>query len=386
MKNLSALLRRPVAGMLVVFFLTALPTAVIMLFLQRPLFEARARIAVSNDRDVPIVLALLRGNVLAEKVLTAVGPEQLFPNLQGNERIRQLQRQLNVRLRRKSRLIDISFRHADQQLAADTVSTLIRLADHLGQPENSTFNKQLAQAQQEVVQAETKIAMLMKNAPRLAAEPTTAQDNQQELLEKNLAAEQAKEEKSAAALAELRQRFAALAGDAEDKEDYLSLKLYEHELLRKYEEQEPVVASVRRQLAQIRERLQENSEDSEAVDELAKQIVLAASARSTQEEAVASVRRQLNQLQKQPQEPGRQADISRRLHNELAAGKARLTALLNQMEMNGQQTGRITVVERPLLPLKSVRPNKLRLLAAAICFGLLCCLLLHVLRQESRPV
>ena len=388
MKIMPALLRRPAAGMLAVFLLTALPAAVLMLLLQRPLFEARARIAVSQDADLPTMLALLRGNVLAEKTLAAVGPEQLFPALSGNERIRQLQKQLQVRPLRKSRLIEISFRYPDQKLAADTVSTLIRLADQPGLPENSAFKEQLVQAQQDVVQAETKLAMLLKNAPRAAAEPTAAQDEQQAsaVLEERLAAEQAKQEKASAALAALRQRFAALAGDAEDKEDFLSLKLYEQELLRKYDAQEPLVASVRRQLAQIKARLEKNSTaDTQAVEELAGQAVRAAVALSAQDEAVATVQRQVHQLQGQPHDVAKQ-EIGSRLQEELATSKARLAALLNQMgTIDQQQAGQITVVERPLPPLKSVRPNKLRLLLAAVCFGLLCCLLLHVLRQESRP-
>jgi uncharacterized protein involved in exopolysaccharide biosynthesis len=391
MKMMSALMRRPVAGMLAVFLLTALPAAVLMLLLQQPLFEARARIAVSKDADLPTMLALLRGNVLTEKTLAAVGPDQLFPALAGNERIRQLQRQLQVRLLRKSRLIDISFRHPDQKLAADTVSTLLKLANPPGgAAEHSPIKEQLAQAQQKVVQAETKLAMLMKNAPGTAGDQTAAQDEQAQAagaLQERLAAEQAKQEESAAALAELRQRFAALAGDSEDNNDFLNLKFYEQELLRKYDEQEPVLASVRRQLAQIRARLEKSSaKDSQAVEELAGQVVQAAAALNTQEETAAAVQRQLRQLQGRNQDVARPEISSRRLQDELAASKARLTALLNQMETNSQQAGRITIVERPLLPLKSVRPNKLRLLLAAVCFGLLCCLLLHVLRQESRPV
>ena len=391
MKILPALLRRPVAGMLTVFLLTALPAAVLMLLLQRPLFEASARIAISKDADMTTMLALLRGNVLAEKTLTAVGPELLFPMLSGNERIHQLQKQLMVRPFRKSRLIEISFRHPDQKLAADTVSTLLSLVNAPSAAENSTFKEQLAQAQQDVVQAETKLAMLMKNAPRTAVLPTAVLDDDQQaaaVLEKRLAVEQEKLKKSATALADLRRRFAfaALTGDAEDKADFLSLKLYEQELLRKYEEQEPIVASVRRQLAQIKARLEKGSAaDSKTVEELAGQVVQATTALSAQEEAVATVQRQLHQLQGQSHDVAKQ-EISRRLQDELATRKARLAALLNQMEMNNQQAGQITVIERPLSPLKSVRPNKLRLLVAAVCFGLLCCLLLHVLRQESRPV
>ncbi|CAK8724064.1 hypothetical protein GCAAIG_14035 [Candidatus Electronema halotolerans] len=389
MKIMPALLRRPVAGMLAVFLLTALPAAALMLLLQRPLFEARAQIAVSKGTDLPTMLALLRGNVLAEKTLAAVGPEQLFPALSDNERIRQLQRQLNVRLRRKSRLIEISFRHSDQKLAADTVNALLRLVNAPGAAENSAFKEQLAQAQQEVVQAETKLAMLMKNAPRTVSQPTAARDEQQAAagLEERLTAEQTKQEKSAAALAELRQRFAALAGDAEDKDDFLSLKLYEQELLRKYDESEPLVASVRRQLAQITARLEKGSAtDSQAVEELARQVVRAAAALSAQEEIVATMQRQLHQLQGRNKDVAAKQEISSsRLQDELAASKARLAALLNQMDTPGQQAGQSTIVERPLPPLQSVRPNKLRLLVAAVCFGLLCCLLLHVLRQESRP-
>lgn len=380
MNIMPALLRRPVAGMLAVFLLTALPAAVLMLLLQQPLFEARARIAVSKDADLPTVLAMLRGNVLAEKTLAAVGAEQLFPALQGTERIRQLQKQLQVRLLRKSRLVEISFRHLDQQMAADTVSTLIKLADQPGLPENSAFKEQLVQAQKEVVQAETKLAMLMKNAPRTVSQPTAAEDDQQAVLKKRLAAAQAEQEKSAAALAELRQQFAALAGDAEDKDDFLSLKLYEQELLRKYDAQEPVVASVRRQLAQISSRLAENSA---AVEKLSGQTALAAAVLSRREEAVATVQRQLNQMNQAKKQAAEPEHISHQLQEELSASKVRLAALLNQMQMNSPQAGQITVIERPLLPLKSIRPNKLRLFAAAVCFGLLCCLLLHILRQEK---
>ncbi len=383
------LLHHPFLGMLILFVVTALPAAALMFLIQTPLFEARARIAVNGDTDMPIMLSLLRGNVLAEDTVAAVGTEQLFPSAENNEGIRQLQKQLKVQSIRNARLIEIRFRHPDEELAVKTVNTLIKLFEARlntleTSPQVSTFREQLVQAQKDVVQAKTKLAMFSKNAPQTTDQQTATTAEQQDVLSKRLAEENEKQKKVATDLEGLRQQFAALAGEKDDKDAFLQLKLYEHELLRKYEEQNSLIASVRQQLTFIKKQIQTTSPDSsQQIEALAEQIVLASSDFSTQEEKIATLQRQLDQLTRQTAQIAGKEKIPLRLEREMAASKERLTQLLQQMETDGK-TKRVTVIERPLLPLKAIRPNKLRIIAAAICFGLLCSLLLHALRQGNR--
>jgi uncharacterized protein involved in exopolysaccharide biosynthesis len=378
------LLDRPFIGMLLCFVVTSLSAAALMFAIQHPLFEAQARITVSGDTDMTTLLALLRGNVLLNKTVQAVGEKQLFPT--NHDKSRQFQKHLKVEVVRNSRLVEIRFQYPNEELAAKTVNTLLKLfARQLKKLDSSlgiTFsNEELMQVQRAVVQAETKLAMFRKNAPKIPEQEATGSTELHDALIKQLAEENEKQKNLATDLETLQQQFTALAGDKDDKEAFLQLKLYEHELLRKYKEENSLIASVRKQLAFIEKQLQKNSPASmQQIEKMTEQIVLVHSAASAQEDIVATLQRQLKQRNNQPTELARTEDIPQQLEQELAASKKRLTQLLQQMETKGK-TEQITVLEEPSLPLKAIRPNKLRLFAAAICFGLLCCLVLYALRQ-----
>lgn len=379
-ENLAAMLRRRfLIGMLAAAALTALIGALVLFLLQQSFFEVRARVAVGQDTDLPAALALLRGPVLAQETLAVVGPEQLFPARAAQERVQQFQEHLEARSERDSHLITISFQHPDQALAVQTVRTLITLfRQHLKKLNSGplALAKQVLQAKRQVVQAETQLAMFSKNMP--VADKTYI-SAQQSALEERLAEAGEKRAQLAENLAGLEQQFALLPAEKEDQQAFLQFKFYEHELLRKYEEHEPLIRSVRQQLADISDRLR----SQQTVAQLADQIVAAKAALTAHEEKTAVLVRQLDQEKKHNTTAG-QEQARRRLAEQLAAAEHNLSQLLSQLQEAEQAESITTVIEQPLPLLATIRANKLLVFVAAVCFALLCSLLFLLLWQ-NRP-
>ena len=206
-----------------------------------------------------------------------------------------------------------------------------------------------------------------------AAEPPVA------VLEERLAEAKAQQKKSAEELAALEQQFTVLPADKEDREAFLQFKFYEQELLRKYAATEPLIGSVRQQLAEIKARLAQH----QTVEDLAEQIVAVKAALTVQEERIAGLIRQREQQNKYNTVAKRE-QARRRLEDGLAAVKTDLAQLLSRLQKSEKTALIITVIEQPLPLLAAVRANKVLALVAAACLALLCILLFLLLRQNHR--
>jgi uncharacterized protein involved in exopolysaccharide biosynthesis len=380
-KLAAPLRRRSVAGLLAACMLTVLIGAICLVFLHSSFFEALARLSVSQDTDLPAALALLRSPVLAQKTLAVVGPKQLFPAAAEQERVQLLQDNLAVRSESASRQITITFQHPEQALAVKTVRTLSTLfRQHLDARTSGlpplALAEQVLRAKRQVVQAETQLAMFSKNMPVAA---NTYVNEEHSALEERLAEAKAQQKKSAEELAALEQQFTVLPADKEDREAFLQFKFYEQELLRKYAATEPLIGSVRQQLAEIKARLAQH----QTVEDLAEQIVAVKAALTVQEERIAGLMRQREQQNKYNTVAKRE-QARRRLEDGLAAVKTDLAQLLSRLQKSEKTALIITVIEQPLPLLAAVKANKVLALVAAACLALLCILLFLLLRQNHR--
>uniref|UniRef100_UPI0040575A4B hypothetical protein n=1 Tax=Candidatus Electronema sp. TaxID=2698783 RepID=UPI0040575A4B len=366
--------------LLAVFILTALSAAVLFFVLQKPVFEARASIHVAAETktDMKNAQVLLRSSSLAGQVLAAVGGDRLFPEADTDEMLRLFRQQLQVKPGGSSRMFNIVFSHHEEKLAAEAVNVLIRLfAAELEKLERAALEQELILRRKRLRQAENATAMMEKNRPPMPDVPP--ENARQEGLELLLAGAAEKERVLAEELDELRRQFTAAAagqggGVQEDWTAFLDMKLYERELLRKYKEDDPLLASVRQQLEMQRARLRQHG--GQTAEKLAGQIAEAAEALGGQREERENVQRQLNQLAAhagQQNVPESRTYI--RLRDDLEDNRDQLA----------QQDRLVTVVEQPVLPLKPVRPKQPRAMLAAACFGLLCSLL-HalLLRRKER--
>jgi uncharacterized protein involved in exopolysaccharide biosynthesis len=385
--SVSAWFTRLCPQMLAVFILTAPPAAVFFFSLQKSLVEAKYSILVSTEArtDMKSAQAILRSGGLAGQALAAVGGQRLFPEADMDGKLRLFSQQLQIEPGGSSRTFHIAFRHHEQELAVETAGALVRLfAAELEKLEQAALEQELTLSRKQLRQAENALAMFEKNSP---PPPPAAQEEllaaQLEDLERLLAGAAEKERVLAEEFETLRHQFAAAAAaqGKEAQEDwpaFLEMKLYERELLRKYQPNDPLLASVRQQLEMQRARLRNN--DGAAAEKLAGQIADAAAVLGGQRKEREDMQRQRNQLAAHAGQQSRpESRASDRLRDDVEKNKTLLARQTSRLEVR-QQGGLITVIEQPVLPLKPVRPKKSLSILAAACFGLLCSLLHALLR------
>jgi len=379
--------------MLAVFFLITLPVAV-MTFTQPVEYEAKTSILIRQGQrgkaDVNAELALLHGDVLAEQILKAVGPELLFPAAAGEDgRLRQLLRRLRAQAVRNTRIVEITFRHSDPELAAETANTAVRLLgpelEKLDDPQTALLEEELLLRRKQLQQAQNVLSMFRQNSRlHLPDSQTRHLAIERGRMEAVLAEESRREQELAGELKELRRQFAAVpVKDEESRSAFLEMKLYQHELLRKYDATQPLAVEAGKQLEQMRTRLQGGAD----LDALADWIAKANAAHSRQQEASKAARLQLDKLAGQQRQQVEQAKIFSSLEAEVEKNRELYAQQLNKAEASrkaGVKGGLVTVIEQALPPEQPARPKKLRNMLAAAVFGLLGSLLWGCLRQRRR--
>lgn len=385
-------MRANLTGMLAVVLLITLPVAV-MTFTQPVEYEAKTSILIRQGQrgrtDLKDELALLHGNVLAEQILKAVGPERLFPGAGREEGLRQFQERFQAQAVRNSRIVEITFRHSDPELAAEAANMAVRLLgpelEKLDDPQTALLEEELLLRGRQLRQAQNVLSMFRQNS-RLHLPDRQLRHLAIELgrMEAVLAEESRKEQELADELAELRRQFAAVpVKDEASRSSFLEMKLYQHELLRKYDAEQPLAEQVGQELERMRRQLQGGPD----LDALADWTVRVNAAHSRQLEVRDKTRLQLDRLAEQQRQQLEQVKIFSSLEAEVEKSRELHAQQLNKVEASrkaGVRGELMTVIEQALPPAQPARPKKLRNMLAAACFGLLGSLLWGCLRQRRQ--
>lgn len=391
MPDLLSRIQANLCGMLAVFLVITLPVALIT-FIQPVEYEAKTSVLIRQGQrskaDLKVELALLHGNVLAEQILKAVGPERLYPDCNDpTSRLHQFQERLQAQVVQSSRIVELSFRHGQPELAAETANTAVRLLGlelaKLDNPQAALLEEELLLRRQQLQQAENVLSMFRQNSRlHLADHQLRHIAIERGRMEAVLAEERHKEQELAQELAELRRQFAALPVKAEaSRTAFLEMKLYQHELLRKYEPTQPLVIEADKQLERLRQQLQGGAD----LDALAGWIAQTNAAHSKQKEAAEAARLQHERLTEQQRQQAEQRDIFSSLENEVETNRELYAQQLNKLEDSrrvGGKEGLLTVIEQALPPTEPATPKKLRNMLAAAWFGLLGSLLWGCIRQR----
>jgi len=152
---LTMLFKRRVT--IIVVFMSIAAVTVAVTFLQKPVFETKSTLLVkmlkdntarpgmgtgddrlsltlSQDELINTEIQILTGRELAEKVITAVPMEKIYPGLVTksvnkaeamDQAVRVFQENLQVAGVRKSNVISVSFQHNDPEIAARAVNLLV---------------------------------------------------------------------------------------------------------------------------------------------------------------------------------------------------------------------------------------------------------------------
>ncbi|MCI5143522.1 MAG: hypothetical protein D3909_17735, partial [Candidatus Electrothrix sp. ATG1] len=356
-------LKKHAVGMTLIFFLVACTITALALF-RTPVFEAEARINVpvrkgvkgitsssASPSKVPVkegvslfgtALEILRGNVLAEKVMTDIGITKVFPDLELESRDEEellshvllaFQERLNITPVQGTQVIRIAFQHPDAAMSAKVVKTLLRLfQDQYKQVqpvERGVPGEDLLASQQEMQQAENALAMFLKNNGLLVVGKNKHEIIGQYQKKKQMLSEvQENMHKQAGRLHALKEQstrffnFDTKENEQNQKQfqeyqdDILSLMLYEQGLREKYGQGstgDRLIHNVHLQIASLEKLLYAEAGLSEAeqkqVTDTAEQIVLARIAHGKQQEKADDLQRRVSQLEDTLQRITEQAGV-----------------------------------------------------------------------------
>lgn len=416
-----------------ILFAGIVATVVTITFIQTPVFEVSSSIIVPHEKGQEsfsstkkenagshTAIEMLRGNVLAEQVITSLGATQLFHDLeqdtQGQEDLLRLavyafKRRLAVHLVDRTGMIRISFRHQEPEIALQVVNTLIRLFrkqyKRVQNPQSSVQEEQLLVYRRQLRQAENVLSMFRQKNRMVSFEGRKENiASQYKKMKSLLVTEKEKLKEFSEHLEKLNQRFIAVAEAVERREgvrsredfteardNFLQLKLYEYELIRKYDEGDQLIADVRQQIKIIRKGIcnQENpsgnnrtAEECDKLDTVANHVVLSRIAYSRQLEKGDFIQRRFRQLENKSQRFAELDGMLNELRLEVENSKAQYAKYAQEIEEKENPaafSSYVSVIEKPMLPLKLIRPKKLRDISLAILLGSLCGLLYAFLRK-----
>ncbi|MCI5146911.1 MAG: hypothetical protein D3923_15660 [Candidatus Electrothrix sp. AR3] len=382
------------------FFGILVFTAVVLLvripLRQTPLFEVSASIIIRHEtkqsnpprqgnrssansyiEGTITALEILNGNILSEQVINTIGGMRLFPN--SSQKISSLLRQFKLQFTASpvsgTRIIKIFFRHQKPEVALDTLEALLRIFRKqyrdIQEPQTSLLEQQLLVYRKQMEQAEKKLSMFKKKNRMYAFgeyKPSLVAEQRQ--LQSQLLIETKKLKELSVALESMRQHYLApepSAGGAKGRNDFveertslLDLKLYEYELLRKYEEEEPLISSVRQQIRMLKEQFSSGIEQkTEKLEIETEHIVRAIVEERQQQEKEATVRLQLDQIINKLHLLAKQKKTIKGLQAEAEKNRGRYTLHLNKIkESKPLPQSYITVIEKPVFPAKQVKPKR----------------------------
>jgi uncharacterized protein involved in exopolysaccharide biosynthesis len=425
-------LKKHVLAMLLVFFLIAGSVAT-WTFFRTSVYQAGARINVPEIKkkegveqqgiSVQTAVELLKGNVLAEQVMTVIGITRIFPDLEQNTQgekdflshaLANFQQQLNITQVQDTRIISIRFQHQEAEVSAQVVETMIRLFQKeyrkFLSPEESLHNEQLLLARQEMHQTSLALSLFQqRNKLLFVGEPPDKLTEQYDTLKNLLASEQETLQGQVNELAQLEKQFVTpfksdLPGHQdkqqnepeglnEVQQDLIRLKLYEQELLGKYGEGgsgDRLIANVRLQIASLEELIYTKAAipkaEQEKLDDTAEQIVFARMSYQKRQKKIELLQRQMGQVKNKLERVAKQDGVLGELQQQAETARKRYASLTEQFETERklkERAEQIQIIEKPVVPSSPIKPKQGATLILALLSGLIGSIVYGVIRAAG---
>jgi len=413
---------------LLVFLLIA--CAVTAWPLLRPsVFQAEARINIPKIKNSPIqqsatlqtAVEILRGNVLAEQVMTTIGTTQLFPGLEQKAQgekdflshaLANFQQQLSITPVKETRIINISFKHQEAELAALVVETLIRLFQKKYRKfqflEEPQHDERLLFARQQMQQAARTLSTLQQQSRLLLIEESRDKLAEQHDTIKNLLInEQESLQQLSNQLTQQEEQFTAtLKPDHQGKEhkapealsqapkDLIRLQLYEQEIRTKYGEGssgDQLLANIHLQITSLKKLLYTKAAIPEAeqakLDDTAEQIVAVRMSYHGQQRKTELLQRQLQQVENKLQQMTEQSEKLNELQQQADTTQKQYTDLAKQFETERtlrESAEQIRIIEKTVVPLRPIKPQQGATLILAFLSGLIGSIVYGVIRAVGK--
>jgi uncharacterized protein involved in exopolysaccharide biosynthesis len=419
---------------IIVFFAVVLTVGVVS-FLTAPTYEATSTILVKMGREntyrpevgsgtqisvsppnqeeiINSEIQVLVSKELIEKVIRAIGVENLYPELvktyaKGitpvDMAIGVFEKALTVEAVKKSNVIEVSYRHKDRQIAAQAVNLLIDLfkEKHLqvyNDPKSSFLEEQLKDYQTKLQGSEEGLQEF-KQQHRVYA----LDEQRNLLLQQRVNADSAYKE-TLNKTAELRQRLSTLNEKAramsenlplyttsgrdlaitDAKAKLFDLQMKEQDLLAQYKESNPMVVNVRKDIETARRFVTEQEEDVRAAvrtgnpvfQELEKDRTKTDADLKAQQAKSETLKGQLGQMDAEISK----LDLAEKklldLKRSFAVNEKNYKSYVEKFEdarisddMNRRKLANISTIQPASVPVKPVKPRKGLNIALSIVLG-----------------
>ncbi len=419
-------------------FLGIVSMVIIGLALSTPTYEARSSVLIKLGREylyqpevgrdrTPVIslnqqnheetinseIQILTDRDLAEKVITAIGMEKLYPDLAEKKfpkgvtakevAIIEFGKKLKVEGVKRSNVIDVSFQHNDPRLAARAVDLLLDYfkEKHLqvySDPKPSFLEEQLADYRRKLKTSEDALQTFKQ------ARAVYSLDEQRKLiLEQRMKLDTAyKETENAISglqekLRSLRAQSRAMMEDGnafasseqgniitDAKSKMLELRLKEQDLLVRYKEDSLPVKDVRKQIRMTTNFLAAQEKDVTSKVRTGNLVYQAAEKERIQTEAdlsaqkarLASLGPQAARVNAELRELDHQEKDFQGLKREAAINEANYQVYVQKYEearisddMNRKKMANVSIIQAAAVPIKPVKPKKLADIALSIVLG-----------------
>ncbi|WP_279342494.1 GumC family protein [Geotalea sp. SG265] len=419
---------------ILIVFTIVTTTAIGIAFMQPPVYEAKASVLLKIGREYlnrselsesskPVLsvnqeelttseIQILKNNAMMKNVVTRVGIDKIYPelskNVSGNMNpldvaAENLEKQITVEGVKKSNVLMVSFQHTDPAVAAKVVNTLIELfkEKHLqvySDPKSSFLEKQLATYQTRLRDSEQNLQAYKQ------AHMVYSLDEQRTLLLEQRFGLDTLLKNSEHSIYESEKRIAylkrQLKGISESKTRYtnserdrivvdaksrlLALQLEEHELLKKYQDDNVLVANIRKETELVKNFIKEQEEDiygkakssNVIYQNVEMELIKAETELTSQKGRLASLRQQLRQVDKNIQSLDLSEKGLQELKRDQQLNEKNYQIYLTKTEeariaenMDRLKIANISVIQDAAVSGNPVKPNKLLYSAIGIVFG-----------------
>lgn len=371
-------------------------------------------VTVNTEEILNSEVAILTSRDLLRQVVTEMTVEALYPGMTGersaetaiDDAIDALAGELEVDAVRKSNVIEIRLEHRDPDVAQRTLVHLVEgfTERHLlafSDPRSSYFEGQLEVYKTRLQNAQTRLEDFKQQTGVFSLpEQRTLLLTQRSELDSTLKTAESRINELRHGIAALTAQLAGIEPDVplsteneryrsidDAKNQLLTLRLREQELLRVYTERNQLVVSVRQEMAIVEKFVAQMEGDIKSRVRTGQNIVYLDLQRDllrlqgelpAQEARASSLRSQLAQLNVGiPTLDQQQNDIDN-LTRELSVSDRNYLAYQERVEgarildeLNRQRSASISVIQAPTVPTRPVRPRKALNLALAAMVGLL---------------
>ena len=377
--------------------------------------ETRSVIPLTQEEVINSEIQILTSQDLMEKVITAIGIKDLYPDLLENppkrgtplgEAIRRFTKKLSIEGIKKSNVIQISFRHRNPQIAAKAVNLLTDFfkEKHLRvytdnrssflEQQLLSFNRRLKKSQDrlEHFKQKNQVFSLDEQRSLLLRQYTdldTSLKNTEHLVE-------ALREKVAYLTREIQRIPENVQQQIETeppkiiddaKSNLLILQLKEQELLERYMDDNPQVSNVRRGIGFVEDFMGRHEDDLKrkitmarnvVYQDIERELIRSQSEQTAQEAKRAALRRQITEVLQNTQALDLKEKKLDDLKRELSTNERNYKAYLDKVEearvsedLNRRKMANISVIQVATIPEKPVRPRKaLNILLAVVLGGI----------------